>query len=358
MKRIRNRERYRRHQARRLSAVLAERVRAGLRKRALGTPQGAAPRPRASGHAVRPWGYKQVRACPDLSMINNPEHTIAFFNELMDSFDRRRRTWVVLKDVGRIDYDAILVLLSIMVRFKVAGIKFNGDFPEDAQTAAVLRRSGFLESLYRPFSEQDVYTVQTTNRIRTHANRSVDSALGAELINQASKTVWGTTKRLQGVQRALLELMHNTNNHASLRRQGEKHWWVSVTHRPQSKKASFAFVDLGVGIFRSLESKPSDNKWFGSLRKLKELWKPTDNAQILKLILEGELHRTVTQQSFRGKGLPGIREALQRGWLTDLVIISNDVYANVATDSYRVLKNPFPGTLVSWELNQDNRSTA
>jgi hypothetical protein len=153
-------------------------------------------------------------------------------------------------------------------------------------------------------------------------------------------------------------LMHNTNNHASLGAKGEKHWWLSVHHRRSRRRVTFSFVDFGVGIFRSLDGKRTNERFHG--------WRTSEfgtiippgatNAQLLQLILTGEMHRTVTKEDFRGKGLPGIREVWERNHISNLRIVTNDVYADVARDEYRTLNPPFDGTLVVWELEESNRS--
>ena len=66
-----------------------------------------------------------------------------------------------------------------------------------------------------------------------------------------------------------LELMQNTNNHASLKVFGEKHWWLSVNYDKDNNKVKFSFVDFGMGIFKSLENKNSKSKIYGIIGKLK-----------------------------------------------------------------------------------------
>jgi len=68
------------------------------------------------------------------------------------------------------------------------------------------------------------------------------------------------------------------------------------------------------------------------------------------------MHLTVTGQHFRGKGLPGIKEVLDRNQISNLHIISNDVFTNVQNDNYHLLNNEFSGTFVSWELNESNQN--
>jgi hypothetical protein len=292
-------------------------------------------------------------------MIDNPIASTEFFSRLTDNYRRGKRSFVYLRDVERIGYDAIVVLLSIMIRYKAKKIKFAGDFPNDVRANAILKNSGFFEALYEEeFVEQDRYVVHGTSAIRTHADKEVDPELTASLITSAGKTVWGSECRSQGIQRVLLELMLNTNNHASLHGQGEKHWWLTVNHVPEQNKVLFSFVDFGVGIFRSLDHKPIGNKFARWRDKLAGWWDGTSNVEVMKQILSGDFHRRVAGQEFRGKGLPGIAQAFQRGWLSNLVIITNDVYVDLGRDKTMTLKHPFEGTLVSWELEMTNRHTA
>jgi hypothetical protein len=247
------------------------------------------------------------------------------------------------------------MLLSIMVRFKAKSIPFNGDFPDNAAAKEILNESGFFYNLNRHFSDDDRYVVRTKldNTIHTHAWKNVDAVLSAKLIEAASETIWGSQRRCQGVQRTMLELMQNTNNHASTT-QGERHWWLSVNHRKNEKKACCSFVDYGVGVFESLRKKPSGNKFFNALEKMYERFKYGNNAELLKLILNGDLHKTVTGENYRGKGLPGIAEALKRNQISNLHVITNDVFGDVGNQNYRLLGEKIAGTFIYWELNYNN----
>lgn len=215
-------------------------------------------------------GYKRVYAPGNLSFIENPVEVTEFISELKGHFDKQKKVFVVLKNVKAISYDAIVVLLSIMVRFKANNIDFNGDFPDDVAAKRVLNESKFLPYLYQKFRKEDRYQLGQESSIHTHAWKDVDSELGHELIKNASKTIWGEERRCQGVQRTLIELMLNTNNHADDSKKGEKHWWLSVHHDKKNKKVSFAFIDFGVGVFTSLNNKRQGSKFFGVIDKLKE----------------------------------------------------------------------------------------
>lgn len=302
--------------------------------------------------------YRKIKAPENFTLIGNPEPVIDFISKLKKSFDRREKVFVVLFEVKNINYDAIIVLLSILVRFKSQKINFNGDFPADISAKQILTESGFFKNLYKHFVEADRYNISQDNEnlIHTHAWKNVDSTLSAKVIEQASQTVWGEKRRCQGAQRALIELMLNTNNHATVGVEGDKHWWLSVNHRKKENKVSFSFVDYGVGVFKSLENKPEGNKFYKAIDKMLAIFNHTNNAELLRLVLTGEMHKSVTGEHYRGKGLPGINDAFTRNSFSNLFIISNDVYADVSNNIYKKMNSNFSGTFLYWELNQSNIS--
>ncbi len=290
-------------------------------------------------------------------MVSNPDEVAEFISRIKNCFDQHLPVFVVLREVTRIDYDGITVLLSAVVRFKAMQIRFNGDYPEDPLVRAILESSGFFEHLYKSkFVQRNSYKLTSGGTIYTHAKRTVDSLLGEKIIQHASKTAFGEVRRCPGVQRTFIELMQNTNNHASMTQEGEKHWWLSVKHITEERRVAFSFVDYGVGVFYNLRHKPQENIFYQIFERLSEIFAFRDDAEILKLILNGDLHKTASGKPFRGKGLPGIYEKLTKNAISNLAIVTNDVYFNSKTDEYRMLKNSFEGTFVYWELTSENTS--
>lgn len=302
--------------------------------------------------------FDNIEAPKIFSFVRNPNQVISFINDVKVNFDKRRKTLINLKYVKEIDYDTILLLFSIMIRFKSLKIDFNGSFPKGKKPKDKLIQSGFFEHLYsKSFSDTTRYSLKSTNKhdIYTHAFKKVDSELGSAIISKATETIWGTRKRCQGAQRTLLELMQNTNNHASLDKEGDKHWWLSVSHDEDRKTVYFSFVDYGVGVFTSLANKKKGSKFYNSLALLVERFRFKNEAELFKLVLNGELHRTVTGEHFRGKGLPGVKEAMDRNQISNLVIITNNVFSDIFNNDYRMLEHKFVGTFISWELNCNNK---
>ena len=89
---------------------------------------------------------------------------------------------------------------------------------------------------------------------------------------------------------------------------------------------------------------------------MKQLFVFSNNAELLKLILQGELHKTVTGKYYRGKGLPGIYNAFRTGSISKLHMITNNVYADIENDKFINLSNSLLGTFIYWELNEQNHN--
>lgn len=300
--------------------------------------------------------YTFIKAPEVFSFIKEPEKFSKFINKVKKCYQRKKKVFIDLDYTTFIGYDALVVLLSILIRFKASKIGFDGSIPILSDPKRILIESGFLDNLYRQIGDSDRYKFLKGGTISTHAYKKVDSELTSEIITNASEHIWGEVRRCPGVQKALVELMHNTNNHAEHTTKGNKHWFLSVQHIKREKKVCFSFVDFGVGIFDNLDNKGKDSKWYNWDAHLLKIFKWSNNSELLKLILQGDLHTTVTKKPYRGKGLPGIHDVLKRNQFNNLHIITNDVFADVGNKNFSKMKNKFSGTFVYWELTTGNHN--
>jgi len=298
--------------------------------------------------------YCHITAPSHLSLINNPDEVLQFIHQLSIAYNEHKKVYVKLRKVTSITNDALVLLLSNVAQFKAAHIPFNGNRPRDPEIGKIINNSGFFEILYRKSKEDIVQTGYDLSHqdFFTHAQKNVDAELTANLILQNSEFLWGEKRRCQGVQRIFIELMQNTNNHAS-HTVGDKYWWISVSRRKNPNTICFSFIDYGMGIFGSLANKPSGDKFFGWVEKIKQICSPDKHYEVLKTMLSGEFHNTVTNSYFRGKGIPGIYREFAKGSIHNLIIISNDTYGNVTTDDFRSLNNELTGTFVYFEVDKD-----
>lgn len=298
-----------------------------------------------------------------MCFLRNPHDMANFIAALASCHASRTPVFVNVRKVVELELNAVAVLLAAMVRFKAAKIRFNGNMPDEPAARSLLVQSGFLRHLQGTYSETDAYdlvgpTIHTHGNptVYTHGKLTVDSEFSQKLIYAASKTVWGESRRCPGLQRTFIELMQNTNNHASPDQRGEKHWWISAHHIETDNRVVFSFVDFGVGVFESLAKKPTTSRFFGAIETLKARFRKTTNAEVLGLILKGELHKTTTGRYYRGKGLPGIYGVLKSNRISKLAMVTNNVFFNSEGMVFRTLDTGFGGTLISWELNSDNES--
>lgn len=296
--------------------------------------------------------FKHINAPKCLSMIENPEGTLEFISTLERSLQKREKVFVVLKHVEKIASGAIIVLLSIMIKFMKRKVEFNGDHPKNNDAKLALVNSGFFEHLYN--MNGDKITIRGSKGIFTHANKTVDSELSDKIISKVSEIIWGVPKRCTGVQRTYLELMQNTNNHASLNGPNEHHWYTTVYYNKEENKACFSFIDYGVGIIESIH-KNKKGKFWKSLSDIISILRPHDDGDFLGLLLKGSIHQTATGNPYRGKGLPGIYKAFCDNKISNLVIITNNAMADCKKSVFRTLKNKFVGTYIYWELNENNK---
>ncbi len=296
--------------------------------------------------------YVHISAPPIFSLTKNPEKTLSFIADIDNCFQNRQKVFVVLKDVETVADGAILVLLSMMTNFKAKNIDFNGDFPRNASARRAIDESGFFDILLMPSTaDQDQYNL-SRKRLFTHANKKVDQRLTSSLISDISKKIWKEERRCPKLQRVYLELMQNTNNHASVDGKGLHHWWTTVSYDKNENKACFAFIDYGIGVIESMTTDPN-SKFFNLKDKITQLFHPNNNAEMLELLIKGKLHSS-TGLYYRGKGIPGIYEAFKENKISNLFIISNNVIADLKNDKYTLVKNGFSGTFVYWELNSNN----
>jgi len=248
-----------------------------------------------------------------------------------------------LSEITNLTNDAIVLLISLTQNRQLTnGVTVRGNYPKNEKLRKIFVESGV-------FGNNTGNPDDTKNYILTRRNKKADGRIADELIRRATKVVFNEEARCPGIYKALLESMANTCYHANPKEIGHETWWLTVYHDKEDNHVSFAFIDTGVGIFKS--TKMND---FGA--KFASLFGGSDNCDILKEIISGR-KRSSTQIPYRGKGLPTIYKGLERNYYSNLKIISNDVKADLSTNEFTKLKKEFRGTFLYWELNTNNRWT-
>jgi hypothetical protein len=273
----------------------------------------------------------------NFSIINNPEETIAFVREC-GVVARWNNLNLDLSKITQITADAITVLIAV-IQGLVGKRLVNGNLPAHAETSEILAQSGFFAHV----RSKQAPPPGKHGRISRQESKKVEPLVARDLIQIGTAAVRGQPQRSYAAYRTLIECMTNTHNHAAgkHRRFDVKETWYSTVYADVKRsRICYTFLDTGVGIFRSVR--------IGTLRRAYKLLRIEDDRDILKDILEGKVESS-TGHRYRGKGLPSIYDLSKRGSIKSLIIIANDVFANVSTGEYRILRVQFPGTLLYWE---------
>jgi hypothetical protein len=281
--------------------------------------------------------FARLNLPTEFSIINNPEETIAFLRQAI-FVARNNNLELDLKNVSRISIDAIAVLIAVIQGLEHRAVK--GTYPTDDQTRGILIESGFFQHV----RSGRLVPAPTQGRISQEESKKVEPKVAKDLIRIGSEAIYGVAQKCRPAYRALIECMSNTHNHASgdhAKLRETETWYATVFADLQRKLVCFAFLDTGVGIFKSVR--------IGKLRRVYRALRIESNCDILKDILHGKVESS-TGLAYRGKGLPSIYKLCQARRITKLIIVSNDVYADPVTGEYKTLKTQFPGTLLYWEV--------
>jgi hypothetical protein len=275
-----------------------------------------------------------------LSLITAPDDSASFFRDLQGHI-KHRNVFVDLSNVEVITPDAIALLLAVV---KILGDKrrllVSGNYPDEPMATETILESGFTEYLRTSMPpgprrgaivRQDLYESSTL----------ADGDYARRLIDFAAKNS-SDRLRLKIAYGHLLECMGNTHQHAG-RRPGEKTWWASVFRDGRRQCDCFTFVDMGIGIFNSVEL---------SMRLKLLSFTGWGRPKVLKELLEGNIPSS-TGKAYRGRGLPSIFRSCAEGKFHRLVILTNDVYADAERNDFRSLRHDIKGVVLYWEVNHE-----
>jgi hypothetical protein len=239
--------------------------------------------------------------------------------------------------------DAVAALLATIHLCRVKGARVSGNVPSDHVAQQVLNESGFRTYVRNSPSYQHLpqmgQIAKRSSSGEIYQNK-FDEQLARGIIEFATSKLTGSVRTGPSFS-VFCEAMLNTLNHASAVGRFHEPWWASVYFDSTRSRACFTFIDQGVGIFRS-------HRWTTAVNVLKYL-RLLDPGQILERIFQGKIPST-TKVAGRGNGIPGMYEHCKSGRIKNLMVITNHAIGNAETETYGVLSNDFPGTLLYWEI--------
>jgi len=282
----------------------------------------------------------QIIAPDNFSLINNTEETLKYFIKAENELRKKNNVLFDISKISTLTTDAIAVKLA-----KIKDKKFNsngiirGNAPDDQNLQKLFLQSGFFDFV-STFDKKP----KSSSKLLIH--RITDNRVEPDIAKKACliglRHTFGNEEIFEPLYEVLIEIMQNTNNHAGEKR-GVYDWWLHVYNHPDSSVTSYTFLDLGFGIFESLPVKSFK-------RDLLELFGFTSNVELVPKLFAGEI-KSRTARPERGKGIPQVFQCSKDPVFNKFVLISNDVYADLKTESYKKLKTQFDGTMFYWEIN-------
>lgn len=276
----------------------------------------------------------------DFSIINNTENTLAYFDYIQFLLHNGNPVMFDISKIKTLTTDAIAVLLA-----KIQDKKFHknndiyGTEPEDENLKKLFTQSGFYDHvLVRQITPKNDKKIL----IHKETNNRVEPDIAKDACLLGLRHTFKNEEIFEPLYDILIEAMQNTNNHAGLER-GKYDWWLHVYNHPDSNITSYTFLDLGVGIFESLPVKTYKREFFENLNL-------ASNLDLVPRLFAGEI-KSRTARPERGKGVPQIYECSQDPTFSKFILISNDIFADMKSKEYKILKNKFNGTLFYWEIN-------
>ena len=110
-----------------------------------------------------------------------------------------------------------------------------------------------------------------------------------------------------------------------------------------TRSIKFVFVDMGIGIVDS----------YRKAGLPREHQKKSDD-EILLLALNGVLGSS-TKEPNRGRGLPQIRDMVEKNYISDFVLITNTVSLRYENGRFEQMSHQnFVGTYYSWTISKEN----
>lgn len=282
------------------------------------------------------------------SIQNNSHGVISFVYKIKKYACDDFAGYTVILDLERvkdIDVGAISLLLSVVDELSQFKVKGHGTFPRDERCRIIFEKSGFLShmktisarGLSKPSNEAGLI-------LERGRNTTKQEEIGGK-IKEAVRLLTGNLSHYPPMYSLLLELSGNSVEHAyPLGR--DEHWLFAMNYNEEERKAVFCYVDNGVGILNTLKRRYS--------KMIYETLKLTSDGQILARAFDKKYNSRHKDQVNRNKGLPRIKSIVNNTFVSNLMVITNQVSYNIAQDKWHSLQDEYSGTFYYWELNLNN----
>jgi hypothetical protein len=241
-----------------------------------------------------------------------------------------------------------MYFLAMLKKIKMLKIiyGFRGSMPKNESSNLLLQTSGFFDyvtSNISPDLTRDSSAIQIAN------GQNAETDIAQKICMFTMSKLGLNRKDISRLYEMIIELMTNTKQHAygdTNRKFITTEWYVFAKYDSVTNAVRFIFLDTGEGIPSTVK------KVFRELLYEITPFIGTSETSYIKSALEGDLLRTRTGMTYRGKGLPKIYSFHKEEYIKDLTIISN--YGYFGNRRNNDINQKLNGTLFCWELSKGN----
>ncbi|MBN8670454.1 MAG: hypothetical protein J0L80_07190 [Chitinophagales bacterium] len=282
----------------------------------------------------------------NFSLINNTEKMLSYLHESRKIIKDRKPINLDISRITKMTPDSIALVISTITNplWNHKTI-VKGNAPKDIRLRKEFVESGFYNYVKSKIPvrsyENSLMHKETSKIVKPDiAGSAIDIILNKQQLND---------DEIDAVYTIFIELMSNTLHHADMEKFAVSNWWLYVSN--ENGKTCVTFVDLGVGIFKSIHVR----NYFKAIGKSLKLIK---NVDYVEELLSGKIgSRIEKDNSIRGKGIPQIVKSSKLDCFKKFFIISNDVKIDLKNNIYEGLENKFRGTFFYFELCQTCNNT-
>lgn len=287
----------------------------------------------------------RLSAPTNFNLISNPNGVISYINELNEKVRNEQYRCSVffdLEDIYHIDNGSIGLLLNMVNHLSCRDVKTFGNMPKNEEARKIFKSSGFFE--YVNMIQGDKAPTIDRFIVQTGSSNIDNGLIGAE-IRKITKHLTGQEEAYQPLYSLVSEMIFNSIEHANSRIK-DKNWFFSIHY--EESKVVLMVADVGKGILSTLRKKLS--------QKMNDALHFVSDIKTL-VNLFNKKYQSSTFDENRNKGLPKIKECFENNYISNLCVITNNVYLDFNNVNTKELKNNFKGTFYFFELTKENIAT-
>lgn len=284
---------------------------------------------------------KKLIAPIDFSFINNTEESLKFFYDMLHLVKKEISYIVIdMRETKNITAEVLLYIVSLNNIFKKSGknIKIRIKAPKSKEMNYLLLACGltdyFKANVKEKINEKNIFRICDKS---TNEDDGITCANVVDFCKQFFKEDEQKDIKFLALYEAIAELMTNTDQHAYPESALLSNWYLFANKVETG--IAFFFFDNGKGILKTARKK--------LIEVLKDKTYGLAPYDLLLSTLNGQF-RSRTGLPYRNKGLPQINDFLTRESVSNSIILTNNIFADLKLKTSLKLKYAFDGSFFIW----------